>query len=101
VRRLALLLAGFGLARLFFWRRPAALPPAPAEPAEPALDPRADALRAKLAEAREVVGEREEFEAAEMPVDEADPDERRRRVHESARATVDEMRSSAPADDEG
>jgi hypothetical protein len=61
VRRLALLLAGFGLARLFFWRRPAALPPAPAEPAEPALDPRADALRAKLAEAREVVGEREEF----------------------------------------
>jgi hypothetical protein len=36
-----------------------------------------------------------------MPVDEADPDERRRRVHESARATVDEMRSSAPADDEG
>jgi hypothetical protein len=96
VRRLALLLAGFGLARLFFWRRPAALPPVTAEPEH---DPRAEALRARLAEARELVDEREEFEAAETPVDEADPDERRRRVHEAARAAVDEMRSSAESDE--
>jgi hypothetical protein len=89
VRRLALLLAGFGLARLFFWRRPEAQQlPAPEAP-----DPRAEALRAKLAEAKEVVDERDEFEAAETPVDEADPDERRRRVHDAARATVEEMRA--------
>jgi len=92
VRRLALFLAGFGLARLFFWRRPKTqqLPP-PAAPEE--SDPRADALRAKLAEAREVVDERDEFEAAETPVDEADPDERRRRVHDAARAAAEEMRA--------
>ena len=97
MRRLALFLAGFGLARLLFWRRPPArqLPPAAAEP-EP--DPRADALRAKLAEAREVVGEREEFEGAETPVDEADPDERRRRVPEAARAAAEEMRSGSSSD---
>ena len=91
MRRLALLLAGFGLARLFFWRRPPApeLEPVPAEQ-EP--DPRAGELRAKLAESRAVVDEREEFEAAETPVDEADPEERRRRVHEQGRAAVDEMR---------
>ena len=95
MRRLALLLAGFGLARLFFWRRPETqqqLPP-PAAPEE--SDPRAEALRARLAEAREVVDERDEFEAAETPVDEADPEERRRRVHEAARAAVEEMRAGA------
>jgi len=87
-----LLMAGFGLARLLFWRRSApVLPPAPAEPE---LDPRAEALRAKLEESKAVVGEREEFEAAETPVDEADPEERRRRVHDAARATVEEMRAS-------
>jgi hypothetical protein len=96
VRRLALLLAGFGLARLFFWRKPE---PPPLPPAEPATDPRAEALRAKLAESREVVGEREEFERAETPVDEADPDERRKRVHEAARAAVDEMRGGSSGGD--
>jgi hypothetical protein len=92
VRRLLLFLAGFGIARLFFWRR--------AAPA-PELDPRAEALRAKLAESREVVGEREEFEAAETPVDEADPDERRRRVHEAGRAAVEEMRASGGGESVG
>jgi len=85
VRRFALLLAGFGLARLFFWRRRR---PAPAAPA----DPRAEELRARLAESKAVVDEREEFEAAETPVDEADPEERRRRVHERGREAVEEMR---------
>jgi hypothetical protein len=97
VRRLALLLAGFGLARLFFWRKPAVPPSLPE--AEPEPDPRAEALRAKLAESREVVDEREEFERAETPVDEADPDERRKRVHEAARATVEEMRASSPPEE--
>jgi hypothetical protein len=92
-----LFLAGFGLARLFFWRRPTAPPPLPE--VEPEHDLRAEALRAKLAEAREVVDEREEFERAETPVDEADPDERRRRVHEAARAAVDEMRSGSTPDE--
>ena len=97
MRRLALLLAGFGLARLFFWRRPEALAPPPE--AEPELDPRAEALRAKLAEGKEIVEEREEFEAGETPVDEADLDERRRRVHEAARAAVEEMRSTIESED--
>jgi hypothetical protein len=99
VRRLALLLAGFGLARLFFWRKPEA-PPSLPQP-EPEADPRAQALRAKLAESREVVGEREEFERAETPVDEADLDERRKRVHDAARAAVEEMRGSSPGGDAG
>ena len=98
MRRLALLLAGFGLARLFFWRRPEALAPPPPE-AEPEPDPRAEALRAKLAEGKEIVEEREEFEAGETPVDEADLDERRRRVHEAARAAVEEMRSTIESED--
>ena len=97
MRRLALLLAGFGLARLFFWRRPEGLAPPPE--AEPELDPRAEALRAKLAEGKEIVEEREEFEAGETPVDEADLDERRRRVHEAARAAVEEMRSTIESED--
>jgi hypothetical protein len=89
-------MAGFGLARLFFWRRPQA----PVQLPQADLDPRAEALRAKLAEAKEIVSEREEFEAAETPVDEADPDERRRRVHETARATVEEMSRRERRDDE-
>jgi MYXO-CTERM domain-containing protein len=61
------------------------------------LDPRADELRRKLAEARSIVEERDEFEAAEVTVDLAepvpeDPESRRRAVHESARATVEHMR---------
>jgi hypothetical protein len=59
-------------------------------------DPRAEQLRQKLAESRAIVTEREEFEAAETTVDEAepleDPETRRRAVHESARATAERMR---------
>jgi len=61
----------------------------------PAVDP-ADELRRKLDESRSIVSEREEFEEAETPVDQAEPpagvDERRRQVHEQGRAAVDEMR---------
>jgi hypothetical protein len=60
---------------------------------EPATDPAAD-LRAKLAEARNAVDDREEFEAGETPVDEApDVDDRRRDVHDRARAAIDELSS--------
>ena len=62
--------------------------PAPAE--EP--DPRAEELRAKLEESKAVADERAVFEEGETPVDEADPDARRRSVHEQARARIDELR---------
>jgi hypothetical protein len=62
------------------------------EPA-PAADPRADELRRKLDESKPLVGEREEFEAAETTVDEVTVDEKRAAVHDRARAAVDEMRS--------
>jgi hypothetical protein len=57
----------------------------------------ADELRRKLDEARSLASEREEFEAGETTVDQATSvpetvDERRRRLHEQARAAVDEMR---------
>jgi hypothetical protein len=58
----------------------------------------AEELRDKLAEARAVVDEREEFEAAETPVDEAedvlagDPGDRRRAVHDRGRHVAEEMR---------
>jgi hypothetical protein len=80
------------LARLFR-RRP------PEEAESP--DPRAEELREKLAEARTVVDERDEFEAAETTVDQADPelpsvDERRAAVHEAGRARVEQMRETEP-----
>jgi hypothetical protein len=61
----------------------------------PLDESRADALRAKLAAAREAGDDREEFEAGETPVDKAeplDPDARRRAVHEQGRAAIDELR---------
>ena len=64
------------------------------------VDARAQELRRKLAESRELLTEREEFEGAETPVDRAEPapegvEERRRRVHEQGRAAVDELRGGA------
>jgi hypothetical protein len=99
VRRLLTLLsgaiAGFGLYRLLAGRLAAPVfeePPAP----EPREDARAEELRRRLAEARTMVEEREEFEAAETPVDRAEPapevDERRRRVHDEGRRTAERMR---------
>jgi hypothetical protein len=65
------------------------------QPVEP--DPRAEELRRKLAESRAMVAEREEFEAAELTVDRAepapeDPESRRRGVHEVGRAAAEQMR---------
>lgn len=83
------LLAGIGgavggFALLRFLRRRSTLPTTPApHPAE--------SLRAKLDESRVVAADREEFESGETPVDQADPDARRRVLHERARAQLDEL----------
>ena len=91
-------LAALGLYGAVASRRRRGLP-APA-PAPPGPDPRAEELRRKLAESRTIVEEREEFEAAETPVDQAEPatevDERRRKVHERGRSTARKMRDTDP-----
>jgi hypothetical protein len=74
--------------------------PAPAQELPPAPDPRAEELRDKLAEAREVASDRDETEAAETPVDEAEApgeslDERRKKVHAHGHAVAGEMRRRA------
>jgi len=53
----------------------------------------AEELRAKLEESRAAADDREAFETGETPVDEADPEARRRRVHEETRARIDELSS--------
>jgi MYXO-CTERM domain-containing protein len=83
----AWMLGGFAL--LGFLRRRREVPSEP--------DPRAEELRRKLAESRSIVEERDEFEAAEVTVDRAepapeDPESRRRAVHDAGRATVERMR---------
>jgi hypothetical protein len=85
-----LALGGAALARVVRPRRPRA-------EVQPGPDPRAAELRRKLAESRSIVSERDEFEAAETPVDEAEPagveiEDRRRRVHEEGRAAARRMR---------
>ena len=72
-------------------------PKRPETPLQEGPDPRAAELRRKLAESRAIVPEREEFESAETPVDEAeaapaDVEGRRRRVHEEGRAAARRMR---------
>jgi hypothetical protein len=87
-RPLAWLLGAFALLGFLRRRR---------EPAPAAVDPRAEELRRKLDESRPLVDEREEFEAAEVTVDLAepapeDPESRRRAVHDAGRETVERMR---------
>jgi hypothetical protein len=84
-----------GGAALFGFLRRRRQPP----DAETDADPRAEELRRKLEESRSIVQEREEFEVGETPVDQAeptpvDPAQRRRDVHEEARATVERMREA-------
>ena len=62
-----------------------------------ASDARADELRRRLAESRELVEERDEFEAAEPTVEQTehapdDPERRRREVHETGRTVAQQMR---------
>jgi hypothetical protein len=84
-RRFAWLGAAAGALAVWRWRRRKPKPQVEHDPAE--------SLRAKLEESRAVVDERDRFEERETPVDEvADPEARRRSVHEGARARIDELR---------
>jgi hypothetical protein len=90
--RLALLLGGAALASAAAYRALTRRAPAPVVP-----EPQAEALKARLAESRSVVDEREEFEAGETPIDQAEPvspelRDRRRSVHERGRQVAEEMR---------
>jgi hypothetical protein len=89
--RLALLLGGAVVAgaaayRTFFRGHAPVVP-----------EPHVDALKSKLAESRAVVDDREEFESAETPIDQAESvpaelGDRRRSVHERGRQVAEEMR---------
>jgi hypothetical protein len=90
--RLALLLGGAVIAGAAAYRAVTRRPPAPVLP-----EPHAEALKARLAESRAVVEEREEFESAETPIDQAEPiptelGDRRRSVHDRGRQVAEEMR---------
>jgi hypothetical protein len=92
--RLAVLLGGAAVAAAAAYRA-LRTKQAPLPPQEP--DPHADELRTKLEESRAVVSERDEFEAAEVPVDQAaeistDVADRRRAVHERGREVAEQMR---------
>jgi hypothetical protein len=98
-RTWAWIAGGFGLAAWIHRRSrrsapveepPISFAPEPAVPGEPDPDPRAEELRARLDEAKAAGDDREEFEAGETPVN-ADPDARRRQVHEEARAAIEEI----------
>jgi hypothetical protein len=89
---LALLLGGAVVAGATAYRALVRRPPAPVIP-----DPHAEALKARLAESRSVVDEREEFESGETPIDQAEPaptevGDRRRSVHDRGREVAEEMR---------
>jgi hypothetical protein len=92
--RFAWLLAGLGVAAAIAarWRARAPLHPPLPTPSPPS--DQAEELRRRIAESRELVHERDEFEGAETPVDQADPESRRREVHERGRAAVDRMRGN-------
>ena len=96
--RLALLLGGAAVAgaaayRTFFRRGPAPVVP----------EPHVEALKSKLAESRVVADDREEFESAETPIDQAETvpaelGDRRRSVHERGRQVAEEMRRGSKGD---
>jgi hypothetical protein len=89
-RVLAWIAGGLGLAALLRLRRRAAT-----VSDRPDTDP-AEALRAKLEQARAAADDRDEFDAAEgQPVDEVEQprsiEERRRAIHEQAQRALGEM----------
>ncbi len=107
-------LGGLVAYRAVAWRRRLGGQPSQPPPREQEVDSRAGELRRKLEEARPIVEERDAFEGAETTVDQADLasppptaapegeiDERRRAVHEEARATVDAMRTPPPEEQAG
>ncbi|HSC90555.1 MAG TPA: hypothetical protein VLB86_02750 [Gaiellaceae bacterium] len=102
--RIAWIVGGLAVAGGYAWRRlrrPYAEPVPSYPPTDEGEDPRAEELRRRLEESQPLVAEREAFEEGETPVDRADPgevpEERRRAVHEQARAAVEEMRGDSAA----
>jgi hypothetical protein len=96
--RLALLLGGAVVAGAAAYRVLVRRPPAPVVP-----EPHVEALKSKLAESRVVAEDREEFESAETPVDQAEsvpPEvgERRRTVHERGRQAAEQMRRGSSSE---
>ena len=85
MKRALAALAGIAGIAWFRRRKPAAQP-----------DP-AEELKAKLAQAREVADDRDQFESGEKPVDEVpdDVDTRRSAVHDRARAAIDDLSSDS------
>jgi hypothetical protein len=89
------LVGGLAVAAAYTWQRlrsPYAEPEQAARAEEAGSDPRAEELKRKLEESRTLVEERDVFEEGETPVDAADPDDRRRSVHERGRSALDDMR---------
>ena len=96
--RLALLLGGAVIAGAAAYRLLVRRSPAPVVP-----EPHAEALKSKLAEARVVADDREEFDSAETPIDQAEPiptelGDRRRSLHEHGRQVAEEMRRRSKAE---
>ena len=77
-RRFAWLGAAVGAAAVWRWRR---------RKQEVVDEDPAESLRARLEESRAAADE-----VSAAPVEDADPDARRRSVHEDARARIDELR---------
>jgi hypothetical protein len=97
-----------GVVAYRFWRRRRAPDVAPEPEAPPEPDDRAEELRAKLAETRDAAPEppaeaqveeppaalaEREVEAEQPEPEPESPEDRRSRVHEEGRATLDEMKS--------
>lgn len=97
--RLALIVGGAVVAGAAVYRALVRRGPVPVVP-----EPHVEALKTKLAESRVVAEDREEFESAETPIDEAEtvPGEvgdRRRSVHERGRQVAEQMRrGSSPGE---
>jgi hypothetical protein len=97
MRRLTAWIGGVagGVAAYRLWRRHGQPEPAPSTappPGEP--DDRADELRTKLAETRATEPVAEETAAEPATGEEAEsPEDRRRRVHDEGRVTLDQMKS--------
>ena len=90
--RLALIVGGAVVAGAAVYRALVRGGPAPVVP-----EPHVEALKTKLAESRVVAEDREEFESAETPIDQAETvpaelGDRRRSVHERGRQVAEEMR---------
>jgi hypothetical protein len=91
-----------GISWLLRKRREAVARDVEAERAEGATevpDPRAEQLRARIEQAKAAGDDRDDFEAGETPVNEADPAVRRAAVHEAARARIEEISGRRERDD--